>query len=383
MFNYEYPPIGGGGGVICKDIAEELVVLGNEVTVITSCYKGLEVYEKLNGVEIVRVKILNRSQQNVASLVSLLSYVPSSIRMANKILSKRKFDIINTHFAIPTGPAGQHISNKFNIPNVLSIHGGDIFDPSKSLSPHKTFGLKQTVKNILLRASRVVAQSTDTKQNALTLYGIKREIDIIPLGIKPNGFSSKSRNQLSVPKDKSIFITVGRLIKRKNIEELIDIFCEVRKVFSAHLLIIGDGPMRDILQQKIYSLNLQNEIKFLGRVTEEEKFQYLSLADVYVSTAMHEGFGIVFLEAMECGLPVVCYDRGGQGDFLRNEKTGYLISIGDKKSFVTDLLFLLSHPELKAKICSFNREYVRSFHINNIAKQYLELFKDTLNRSGN
>ncbi len=76
----------------------------------------------------------------------------------------------------------------------------------------------------------------------------------------------------------------------------------------------------------------------LGRVSEELKFQYLNASDVYFSTAIHEGFGIVFLEAMECGLPVICYNRGGQVDFLSNENTGYLIKLGDADSFYDNLI---------------------------------------------
>ncbi|MFQ5582953.1 MAG: glycosyltransferase family 4 protein [Calditrichia bacterium] len=221
VINYEYPPIGGGGGVICRDISEELVMMGNEVTVITSQYSGLKAEEVVNGVKLIRVPVLFRKKQNVASLFSMISYVPACIRKATKLLSTEKFDVMNTHFAIPSGPAGQYISSKFNIPNVLSIHGGDIFDPSKSLSPHQTVGLKQTVRKMLNKATRVVAQSSDTRNNAINFYNVKRGIDIIPLGIKPNGYASLPRKELNIPQDKFIFITIGRLIRRKNLEELL------------------------------------------------------------------------------------------------------------------------------------------------------------------
>lgn len=378
VFNYEYPPIGGGGGVICKDISEEIAAEGNNITVITSEFEGLKKNEVLNGVRLIRVPVFFRGKQNTASLPSMLSYVPAAISKAKKLLKSEKFDIINTHFAIPTGPAGNTISKKFNIPNILSIHGGDIFDPSKSLSPHKTFGLKQTVKRMLLKADRVVAQSSDTKKNAANYYDVKRNIDIIPLGIKPNIFSKKSKEELGLSKNKNTFVTVGRLVRRKNLEELIDIFSKVSEKSDCELIIIGDGPENENLKKKINSLRLQDKVKLVGRVSEELKFQYLCASDIYLSTAMHEGFGIVFLEAMECGLPVICYDRGGQIDFLRNGETGYLIKLGDKKSFYENLMFLLNNPELKEKIDFFNKELVKKFYINNIAKQYLSIFEDVL-----
>lgn len=378
VVNYEYPPIGGGGGVICRDIAEEIVNIGHKVTVVTSRFAKLKDEEVNGGVRILRVPVFFRKKQNTASILSMLSYFPYSIFYINKLFKKEDFDIINTHFAIPSGPTGNFVSKSKNVPNVLSIHGGDIFDPSKSLSPHKTLGLKQTVKKMLINADRVVAQSSDTKRNASNLYDIEREIDIIPLGIKPNGFKIKSKTELGLSENKQALITIGRLIKRKNLGELLDILKKIKKESDCELVIVGDGPENENIKQKINSLNLQDDIKLTGRVDEELKFQYLSASDIYVSTAMHEGFGIVFLEAMECGLPVICYNRGGQVDFLRNDETGYLIELGNTDSFFNNLLSLLNSPRKREKIKVYNKELVKKYYINNIAKQYLSIFDEVL-----
>lgn len=378
IINYEYPPVGGGGGVICRDIAEEICAAGHKVTVITSEFKDLPGHEIINGVEIIRVHVLFRGKQNVASLPSMLSYVPASISKANELLSKENYDIINTHFAIPSGPSGNFISKKFKIPNVLSIHGGDIFDPSKLLSPHKTPGLKQTVRKMLIEADRVIAQSSDTKRNAESYYDVDRSIDIIPLGIKPNDFEIKTKKELGFSENKKILITVGRLIKRKNLEEFIDIFNKIKKDFNCELIIIGDGPERENIQEKINNLNLSSDIKLLGRVSEELKFQYLNASDIYVSTALHEGFGIVFLEAMECGLPIICYDRGGQVDFLKDNKTGFLIKLGNTEFFYNKLSILLNDNGLRERVSSFNKDLIKKFYINNITQQYLAIFEEVL-----
>ena len=378
VINYEYPPIGGGGGVICRDIAEEMVALGHEVDIVTSIYKGLSAHEKVNGVDVHRVPVLFRGAQNVASLPSMLSYIPLGILKASELNAKRKYDVINTHFAIPSGPAGNYISKKFKIPNVLSIHGGDIYDPSKSLSPHKTPVLKNVVRKMLINADEVIAQSSDTKRNAISFYGVNREIKIIPLGIKPTQYPIKSRKELGLAEDKFIFSTIGRLIRRKNLEALFEIIKGVNLSFPAQLLIMGDGPERENLERKIHELNIEQSVKFLGRVSEEEKFQYLDLSDVYLSTAMHEGFGMVFLEAIKCGLPVICYDKGGQIDFLKDGQTGFFILLDNKNLFIEKLNHLLANKQEISKIGNHNKKYVEKFFIKNIAQQYYRVFENLI-----
>jgi len=378
VINYEYPPIGGGGGVICKDISEEVARKGHGVTVITSQYGSLPRYERENGVTIHRVPVAMRKQQNEASIVSMISYVPLCILKARDLLKRERFDVVHTHFAIPSGPAGQSISGMYGIPNVLSIHGGDIIDPSKKLSPHDTIGLKQTVRRMLRKADRVIASSSDIKSNALKYYGVDRRIDIVPLGIRPNIHPAKSRENLGLPTDHFIFSTIGRLVRRKNIKDLLLIFQEIRKTTPVILLVMGDGPEKENIESGIKRLGLQGVVRLLGRVTDEEKYEYLSASDGYLSTAIHEGFGIVFLEAMECGLPVICYDRGGQRDFLVSGKTGYLVELGNRVDFASRIMELLGSSSLKTGIGYHNRNYVKEFHIGNVADRYLSIFMEAV-----
>ena len=201
LINYEYPPIGGGGGFVTRDIVECMVELGSKVTVLTSGYGDLKKKENINGVEVIRVPVLFRSKMEVASITSMVSYLPSSVLKAFSTMNSRMYDIINTHFAIPSGPAGYVLSKTFRIPNVLSIHGGDIFDTSKSLSPHSTPILNSTVRAMLNTAERVVAQSSDTREKAFSYYRIKREIDVIPLGINKPSFQRKNRRDFGLGPD--------------------------------------------------------------------------------------------------------------------------------------------------------------------------------------
>ena len=376
VINYEYPPIGGGGGVLCKDISEGIAAKGHRITVVTSHYGSLQKCENLHGVDIFRVPVLMRKTQVVASIASMISFVPMCIWKVKELMKRNRFDLINTHFAIPSGPAGQYLSRKYGIPNVLTILGGDIIDPSKFLSPHNTFLLNQTVRKMLFGADRVVAESTDIKRNAQKYYGFDRQVDIVPLGIYPNTHPEMSRHALDLPSDKFVFVTIGRLVKRKNLEDLLHIFRDVQTSIPSILLVIGDGPEKDNIETLSRQLGIDKAVRLLGRVSDEEKFQYLAASDVYLSTAIHEGFGIVFLEAMECGLPVISYDRGGQTDFLREGKTGHLIALGNKGNFALKLKELLNSGPMRTEIRAHNKKYVKEFYIEHVADRYIAIFNE-------
>jgi glycosyltransferase involved in cell wall biosynthesis len=377
MINYEYPPLGGGGGFVARDIVEEMSLKGHEITVITSCAQGLAAHENVNGVNIFRVPVLFRKETQVASMLSMLLYPPSSVMATLRRFTRNSFEIINTHFAVPSGPAGFVLSRVFKIPNVLTIHGGDIFDPSKSSSPHKTPLVSSVVRMMLNTADRVVAQSTDTKNNARKYYRVERSIDIIPLGIKKPKFEKRSRVDFGLNNNELVFCTIGRLVRRKNIDDTLQVLSRLDD-YRYKFLVIGDGPERLHLEDLTKTLRLENRVKFMGSVSEEVKYQLLDLSDVYLSTAMHEGFGLVFLEAMECGLPIVCYDRGGQTDFLASGQTGYLVSLGDMDAFLERLLSIINDSESRNEISRNNRQLIKSFYIERCAERYSSLFEEVI-----
>ena len=380
VVNYEYPPIGGGGGFVTRDILEQMAKSGHGVTIITTHYKGLKKHEKVNGAEIIRVPVFLRNKMEVANIPSLVSYCPSSFLYAIHNCNRHSYDVINTHFTIPSGPTGHLLSKISGLPNILSIHGGDIFDPSKTFSPHRTPLLHNVVEFLLTKANLVVAQSSDTRENAYKYYNINREIKIIPLGIKKPVFEKKTRYHFDLEPDELVFCTIGRLIKRKNIDDELEVLSRIKKHFRFKFLIIGEGPERAHLERLARHLGLQGIVRFLGNVSDEVKFQLLDLSDCYLSTALHEGFGLVFLEAMESGLPVISYNRGGQNDFLASGKTGFLVELGNKESFGRKVIELIRNAELRNSMSSHNRDLVKKYYISNCAEKYVRLFEDLASR---
>jgi glycosyltransferase involved in cell wall biosynthesis len=110
-------------------------------------------------------------------------------------------------------------------------------------------------------------------------------------------------------------------------------------------------------------------------VSDERKYQALGNADVFVSATQHEGFGLVFLEAMAYGLPVISYDHGGQTDFLVDGKTGYLVALNDFKRLTQSIVDLHDRPQARAAMGDYNRKLVENYFIENCARQYETVFQ--------
>jgi len=376
MFNYEYPPLGGGGGVVHQQIAEQLA-LRHRVVVVTSGFGDLPARDVRNGVEIHRVPVFGRRGRATGSLPSLLSYYPASLRCGEALIREERPDVINSHFAVPTGPSATRLARRHGIPHVLCIHGGDIFDPSKRLSPHRLPVVRRVVRWVLRSADRVAAPSRNTAENARRWYGHDGAIEIIPHGIAHPPFPPASRAELGLPDDVAILVSVGRLVPRKANDELIRMLANLPYP-DANLLVVGDGPERAALEALSHALGVADRVRFTGFVDETRKHQLLEAADVFVSATTHEGFGLMYLEAMGHGLPVVTYDHGGQSDFLDDGVTGTLAPLGRRDRLQAGVAQLLDNPALRARVGSHNRTLARAHSIETCAAAYERLFEQLL-----
>ena len=350
------------------------------VTVLTSRALGLPAESIEGGVRVVRVPVFFRRELAVANFPSMMAYLPMGALRGLNLQRNGRFDVINTHFAVPTGPLGHALGWFYGVPNVLSVHGGDLYDPSKGSSPHRHGWLRMPIRQLLRRADALVGQSRNTLQHVEEIYGVRRTSHLIPLGIdRPPAVSRAARSDFGIPDDAFVMITVGRVVPRKASVRLVEALKAMQRS-DAHLVIVGEGPDVPALRQAAAAAGLTQRVHFLGQVSDERKYQALSIANIFVSTSQHEGFGLVFLEAMAFGLPIICYDHGGQTDFLVDGETGYVVPLNDLPRFTQGMVLLCDTAERRAAMAQHNRRLVENYIIDKCADRYESLFADVTRR---
>ena len=373
MCNYEYPPLGGGGGVSTRFLATELVQR-HAVTVLTSGGQGLprDTIES-GGVRVVRVPVAFRRHVAVASVPSMLSFLVGGVYLGGRLLDGQRYDVVNTHFVLPTGPVGDRLASVARIPHVLTVHGGDLYDPSKRLSPHRHAMLRAWIRRLLRRADVVVGQSRNTLENVRRFYAPDVRVIQIPLGIPRPVVPEAARAPFRCADDDVVFVTIGRLVARKAVHQLVSMMERFRGR-PVRLLVVGTGPQETRLHAAIARRRLHDHVRLVGQLSDAEKFQLLAVADAYVSTSQHEGFGLVFLEAMACGLPVVAYDHGGQADFLRDGETGFVVPLNDLETFIDRCRRLAEDVELRRRLGKSAAAVAEGLFIDRCANLYERTF---------
>lgn len=369
IFNFEYPPLGGGGGVATAQLAEELASR-HSVHVITTVFGSLPKQETIRGVHVHRVRVFGRYEIPTSSLLSLLTFVPFALMRGITVIRHHRPDVINAQFVIPSGLPAVLLAWWFHIPFVVSFIGGDLYDPSKRISPHRYGIFRWMIRIIASHAVEKTAISEDTKTRAIELHGVDSDIAVVPIGLVSLNVTYADRSAYGIPNDTFLCISIGRLITRKGYEVLMSAF---KQIPDAQLIIIGDGPLKEKLKTMIENFGLSGRVHLLGFVPEEEKQALLRCSDLYVSAAQHEGFGIVFLEAMDAGLAIVAANDGGQKDFLEHGKNAILVPPYDSKKLAHAVQALMANTEQRSRMGVHNSQDVKQYYLEHTARMFEDI----------
>lgn len=303
----------------------------------------------------VEVVAIPRSMQNCSeSLPPKLTYVTTGLNgkckyvttVLRHIAKKTKFDlVICAHINLI--PLAFLAKLMVRAPLLLFMHGIDVWQPTKSLSTNylvrnvEAFvSVSNLTKHRFLKWAKLSGENGFILPNAINL-------DLFKPGEKPK--SLLDRYGL---RDKTILMTLGRLSSEeryKGIDEILEVLQTLsHEITNVVYLVGGDGTDRRRLEDKTKVLGISDRVVFTGRIPETEKASHFRLADVYVMPGRGEGFGIVYLEAMACGIPVVASKVDGSREAVRNGKLGILVDPGDPEEIKAGILEALKRPKGEA-----------------------------------
>ena len=243
---------------------------------------------------------------------------------------------------------------------------------------------RDLVKHYLKRADEIIVP-TQRIADVVTRYGIERDVDILPTGIpksvytvdktRVNEFNNQLQCTFPVIKDKRILLYVGRVAKEKNLEFLISVFENVQKeIPDTVLLIVGDGPDFNNLQETANNSEYKDKILFTGYCDRNDLSYYYNLADIFVFPSVTETQGLVTVEAMMSGVPVVAIGRMGTVDVMQGDNGGFMVE-PDLDQFTDKVLLLLKDKELYAKKSEEAINWSKKWSIKYLTPKLVEYYK--------
>ncbi|MCO6495077.1 MAG: N-acetyl-alpha-D-glucosaminyl L-malate synthase BshA [Bacteroidetes bacterium] len=307
----------------------------------------------------------------------LFDYVPYETILASKIVDivlRQNLDILHAHYAIPHASAAimakMILKEKgIDIPLVTTLHGTDI----TLVGRNPTY--KPVVEYSINNSEAVTAVSESLKSDTKSIFNIKNEIDVIYNFVHVDESEKLKDDDFRIsiaPNGERILVHSSNFRKVKRIEDVLKVFNEVNKQLPSKLVIIGDGPERDAIEDLCQKLQLCNSIIFLGR--QEAVYEILANCDLFLLTSETESFGLAALEAMACGTPVVSTNAGGIPEVNKDGYSGFLLPVGDVKGMADKALYILSSDERLKQFSNNALKHAKEFSIDKAIDGYCKIY---------
>jgi glycosyltransferase involved in cell wall biosynthesis len=357
-----------------KFLAEEAARRGHEVRVLTMGYCRGCSQEASVQVDRFIAAVKHGKLANLRSWLAFSARAPGQVRRAAAEMNP---EIVASFFLVPAGwLVARTISG---IPHVTTIVGADIHDPTRRISPDRSWLVRRMAGRAIRHAAAVTAGTRDMVARTQAVFPGTR-VYRISLGVPPLAPDRRSRTELGLPEHGLVVATLSRLVQRKRLDLLLRAMADLRHL-PIQAVIMGFGPAEQSLRQLAAELGISHQVRFTGAVSEADKAAYLGAADIFCLPSEHEAFGLVFVEAMSLGTPVITTNVGGQTDIVREGIDGFLIPTGDHHALADRLVLLHDHPERLAAMQPAARERATRFTPQHTADGFLELFASLVGES--
>ncbi|MBW7951739.1 MAG: N-acetyl-alpha-D-glucosaminyl L-malate synthase BshA, partial [Chitinophagaceae bacterium] len=279
-------PTFGGSGVLATELGKALADKNHQVHFIT--------YQQPVRLNIFNANIFYHEVQ--VPVYPLFDYPPYEIALSSTmvdVIMNYDLDLLHVHYAIPHASAAfmaKQIVFKNtgrNVPVITTLHGTDItlVGRDKTYEPVVTFSINES--------DAITAVSENLKSETLKHFNISKTIEVITNFVSIERFSKKpidAFKKVIAPNNEKVFVHASNFRKVKRVDDVVKIFAEVRKKIPAKLLMVGDGPERPPIEEEVRTLNLENDVRFVGK--QEQMEEILAVSDVFLLPSEYESFGL-------------------------------------------------------------------------------------------
>ena len=351
-----------------QDAGIKVTVAYNEIWPLTLMFKVKEkrglTFDIEDGLRTYRYKDFNYIPKNPKMFESFNKRLE---KLYLEIVKKEgKIDIIHCHSSLWAGISANYISKKYNIPLVITEHS----------SIEKAIYIKESYKPLVKRSyvecDELIVVGNGLKKELAEFSGrenIKVIHNLIPVD---NFYISENANE------DFTFFSLAFLEGEKGMDILIKAFSEKFKGKKYKLIIGGEGSQKGDLMNLANNLGVKEQVEFLGALSREEVAKYMSLCDTFVLASLHETFGVVYIEALASGKPVIGTYNGGAEDII-NDKNGLLVNKNDTKSLGDAMVYLSEHIDFYNKQ-DIRNECVVRFSKEKIINEVIDVYKRILGK---
>lgn len=364
-------PTYGGSGALATELGLELARRGHEVHFITYAtpFRLREYHERVYFHEV----------DTTTGHYPLFDHYPYTLALASKqyeVAMRERLDLLHVHYAIPHATtawlAREMLSGSRRLPVITTLHGTDITLVGQEASFYAI------TKFSIERSDRVTAVSQFLKDETVRTFGVSPDhITTIPNFVTLAEYTPASgcRDGLA-PAGHKVITHISNFREVKRLRDVVRVFARIRRAMPATLLMIGDGPDRDLAEKEAAELKVQADVRFLGRLGNVANL--LQSTDLFLLPSQTESFGLAALEAMACGSPVVGSRTGGLPEVIEDGVSGILEPPGSVEAMGRRAADLLRDPGAYATMRSATIARAQVFSADRVVPQYEALYREAV-----
>ena len=359
-------PTFGGSGVVATELGLALARKGHQVHFITYSYPVRLDFLEMN---------IHFHEVHVEEY-PLFHYQPYELALSSKmayVVKTYNIDILHVHYAIPHAYAGYMAKQMLKregieVPMITTLHGTDI----TLVGNHPTY--KEAVTFSINESDVVTSVSESLKRDTLRLFNVDKDIKVIPnfIGLQKTERVSPCKRSVMASADELIVTHISNFRKVKRVDDVVRVFYGIQQQLPAKLIMVGDGPEREIADQLCKDLGIKKKVLFLGNTSDIDRI--LCFTDLFLLPSESESFGLSALEAMAAGVPVVSSNAGGLSEVNEEGVSGYLCPIGDVQTMAEKAIYILSDKDRLAQFKQNARKVAARFDEEKIIPMYEALY---------